>query len=515
MTYPFTNLQLELEPFRDAGYGRADYSLSLQDLIYGTWRATQNRLFSLKTFDVAEYLYAECMENNDWNWITPNVIAFSSPVDPQFCKAVHYGLVSSTNDNDAETTLTQKQPQLSPETPEEAAELARWDDMRPRLLADFTSSNVKLVIRLNYALYDRSIFSEAGIDHLDLYFDDGTNPSDAIMRTFLDKIIPVIEEGGVVAVHCKAGLGRTGVLIGAYLNYMFGFNADEAIGFMRLMRPGCVVGPQQHFLRRKAHTITCWAERDRYQRYEAWLRKERRQLNEQVKLLSSKLARAQSQLANRVDEKTGSPRPKRLHNWHSRPILSPRDNAETLPEGEGYESGSGAGLDLSMTRTLAHSRSGTPMSSRWLGKGSSAPSSPNNRRYPHVVSSIWKDSVSTGPVISPSSKSPTPSVGQPRKSRTQNSISSPTPSTISRRTLQLVGTPDRMEESISHTMHTQCTPQARPMVHNRLMLSSRATLVSGSPRHALGAPESPSPSVGAHTHTKEPSGEDGPVECTS
>ena len=51
--------------------------------------------------------------------------------------------------------------------------------------------------------------------HVDLYFDDGSNPSDEIVRAFIRLAEEVIEKRKMkVAVHCKAGLGRTGVLIG-------------------------------------------------------------------------------------------------------------------------------------------------------------------------------------------------------------------------------------------------------------------------------------------------------------
>ena len=48
--------------------------------------------------------------------------------------------------------------------------------------------------------------------------------------------------------HCKAGLGRTGTLIGCYAIKHYHFNAADFIGWIRMCRPGSVIGPQQYFL---------------------------------------------------------------------------------------------------------------------------------------------------------------------------------------------------------------------------------------------------------------------------
>eukprot|EP00291_Cryptomonas_curvata_P001597 CAMPEP_0172180402 /NCGR_PEP_ID=MMETSP1050-20130122/17202_1 /TAXON_ID=233186 /ORGANISM="Cryptomonas curvata, Strain CCAP979/52" /LENGTH=310 /DNA_ID=CAMNT_0012853489 /DNA_START=25 /DNA_END=953 /DNA_ORIENTATION=+ len=74
----------------------------------------------------------------------------------------------------------------------------------------FRSLAVTAVVRLNEPQYDEQVFKAAGIDHHDLEFEDCTPPSTDIVSRFM-RIVD--RAPGMIAVHCKAGLGRTGTLI--------------------------------------------------------------------------------------------------------------------------------------------------------------------------------------------------------------------------------------------------------------------------------------------------------------
>ncbi|ODQ63881.1 phosphatases II, partial [Nadsonia fulvescens var. elongata DSM 6958] len=209
---PIAQAEPPYMPFRDAGYSQADFILTIQDIVYGVWQAKEKKLLDLKTFNLADYERYERVDQGDFNEIYPFFVAFASPQQDES----DYGKCIDQPFNN--------------------------------VLEYFNDHDVQCVVRLNSHLYDKTEFENRNIKHIDMIFDDGSCPTMDIVKNFLGVVEGVKSQGGKVAVHCKAGLGRTGCLIGAHLIYTYGFTANEVISYMRFLRPGMVVGPQQHWL---------------------------------------------------------------------------------------------------------------------------------------------------------------------------------------------------------------------------------------------------------------------------
>eukprot|EP00825_Cyclidium_porcatum_P041761 TRINITY_DN554_c0_g3_i3.p1 TRINITY_DN554_c0_g3~~TRINITY_DN554_c0_g3_i3.p1 ORF type:complete len:484 (-),score=65.11 TRINITY_DN554_c0_g3_i3:92-1516(-) len=234
----FEPIHAQLTAYRDStGDPVCHYQCDLIDCLRGLYFAFKLQWFNFGQFDVAEYEKLSQKGYGDINEILPGIYAFSGPL--------------------SQRPLNQMGNVYTP------------DDYIPM----FNRYNIKLVIRLNPPQYDENIFKQNGIDHKDLIFEDGTAPSEVIcmltqinllsrlifiyildqyflfsffFQEIIDQFLDYVENAqGAVAIHCKSGLGRTGTLIGMYAMKHYHISAADFIGWVRIVRPGSIHGPQQ------------------------------------------------------------------------------------------------------------------------------------------------------------------------------------------------------------------------------------------------------------------------------
>jgi cell division cycle 14 len=230
--------------YRTEGEGVCDHHISIMDCLRGLQMAFNHLpTLEMEAFDVDNLLWMEQPQNGDLNWIVPGrLLALAGPT-------------------------TQNWPI------EKFIEYAQ-------------SNSIGCMVRLNRPHYPAANVIRSGtIEHIEMFMHDGTNPSEQNIRDFIVLVDRMNSQNRGVAVHCRAGLGRTGTMIAAYLLFQYSRDlkrspghgnsdcsclsltppeiARAIIGFLRIMRPGSVLSGQPEFLESIAEIVyTAGAEND-------------------------------------------------------------------------------------------------------------------------------------------------------------------------------------------------------------------------------------------------------------
>jgi len=149
---PFAGIAPPLAPWHDASPQHDPFHLTTLDVLRGIVKAKTYGFFDFSNFNLERFEHYEAAENGDMNWlIEGRFLAFAGPSDTSLQDAEEGYCITSVDD----------------------------------LLPVFRLLGVTSVVRLNKKYYNERKFIAAGMAHLDLYFLDGSNPPDNILKRFL------------------------------------------------------------------------------------------------------------------------------------------------------------------------------------------------------------------------------------------------------------------------------------------------------------------------------------------
>ena len=114
----------------------------------------------------------------------------------------------------------------------------------PDGLMSLAERGISVVVNLHERGHDPERLARWGLTEVHLPVPDFTAPTEDQLTRGVRAIDRALADGQRVAVHCAAGLGRTGTLLACYL-VSTGLEPMAAIEWIRAVRPGSVETAEQ------------------------------------------------------------------------------------------------------------------------------------------------------------------------------------------------------------------------------------------------------------------------------
>ena len=94
----------------------------------------------------------------------------------------------------------------------------------------------------------RSTYQEEGFEVQYLPIQDFSIPEEEELREAIQKVLAHSCSGGGVAIHCHAGVGRTGMFAAGLAKLGMDYSSEDAINLVRESIPGAIEVPEQEQL---------------------------------------------------------------------------------------------------------------------------------------------------------------------------------------------------------------------------------------------------------------------------